>query len=521
MLNPRWALFASLMACAKPGDTGQAVAYDLAATDCTDPIASVGYTDVAESWGLISTDDAQRNRMEYNPIGLADFDNDGDDDVVLAPRTGGVWLHWNSGKGFTQELVQEFDEPMSLAVGDYDDDGWLDLWVGGRAANQRLYRNLEGAGFADATADAGLALEDAIGDKRHGTFIDYDNDGDLDLYLAQATARPDVLGQYDVFLRNDGGVFSDVSDLLGEEARSGLGWQSLWSDLDLDGDLDLYIVNADNATFGPARLMRNDGDDGEGGWTFTDVTEDCDCGWIGSAMGASAGDIDHDGYPDLYVTNTGPSALLWNQQDLSFINVGYAQGASAVPDETYMTYGSAFFDADHDTWLDLLTVAGPLYVTTDFSQTADQPDVFLFGSESGFEDRAAEYGMDDISAGRGVATGLLNDDGFLDIAVTHLGADSQIWLSECTEARSLIVDLEGTESNRWGMGARIVLETSGGTLVREITTAPGWSGAMHPRAHFGLGPVTVESMTVHWPAGGEQVVDVSPDVQGRIYITEP
>jgi hypothetical protein len=384
-----------------------------------------------------------------------------------------------------------------------------------------LFRNEEGAGFTNVTSEAGLALDEAIGDKRHGAFIDYDNDGDLDLYLTQATGQPDLMGQYDVLLANEGGVYSTVSEVLGDEPRSGLGWQSAWSDFDLDGDLDLYVANAENTVFGPSRLLRNDGSDGAGSWTFTDLTDDCDCGWTGSAMGASVGDIDHDGYPDLFVTNTGPASLLWNQQDMSFINVAYARGATVVPDTTYMTYGSAFFDADHDTWLDVFTVAGPLYEAPDAYQAAEQPDAFLFGSESGFEDRAEALGMNDTSAGRGVATGLLNDDGFLDIAVTHLGAPSQLWLSDCTAARSLIVSLEGSASNRWGIGARVVLETSGGTLEREISTAPGWGGASHPRAHFGLGEVTVESMTVHWPAGTVQEIEIEPDVQGRVSVTEP
>jgi hypothetical protein len=514
--------------CCKPSDTADSGGDDsgesnVTAQNCDQPQETLGYWDASESWGLLSTDDGDPDRKEYNPVAIADFDNDGDDDIVMAPRTGGVWLQRNEGDRLTSELIADFQDTMTLAVGDYDGDGWLDLLAGGRGANQALFRNLDGESFIDVTAQAGpfLPSKAANVDIRDASFVDFDSDGDLDLYLTYATSLVSGFDQPDLLLQNEDGVFSDVSDWLPEEARFGLGWQTLWSDLDLDGDLDAYVANADQQSHGPSRLLRNDGRNAQGDWVFSDLTDDCHCGWVGSAMGASAGDIDHDGYPDLFVTNTGPSPLLWNQQDLSFIDVAFAQGATAVPDTSYMTFGSVFFDADHDTWLDIVTLAGVLHHGTNAGQTTEQPDSFLFGSEDGFEDRAQQYGMADVGDGRGVAVGFVNDDDFLDIAITHVGAPSQLWLSQCTDARSLIVSLTGTSSNLWGMGARVVLETSGGTLVREINTSPGWAAASHPRAHFGLGEVRIETMTIYWPSGTVQSVDIDPTAQGWLAITEP
>ena len=120
-----------------------------------------------------------------------------------------------------------------------------------------------------------------------------------------------------------------------------------------------------------------------------------------------------------------------------------------------------------------------------------------------------------------MAVGLLNDDGFLDLAVAHLGTRSMLYQARCTAARALVVDLVGHAPNTFGVGARVLVETDAGTLQREVMAKPGWGGAIHPRAHFGLGAHTVRAVTVLWPDGPIQDQPVASDIDGRITVYAP
>jgi hypothetical protein len=479
---------------------------------CAAPADAVSYTDLAPAWGLYDTTNVDPARKEHPPVAFADLDGDGDDDVLLADRDGGLWNHTNTGGAFTAALVDPVGRLTTLALADVDGDRDLDLFAGGKSATVRLYENDSGV-FTDVSTTWGI---DALGltrDVRDGAFGDYDGDGDPDLYVVTAnsgaTGDPAALHR---LLRNDGGRYTDVSELLAPEVRAGLGWQGVWHDFDRDGDLDLFVANAEQSMAGPSRYLRNDGPTDDA-WAFTDLTDTCACGWTGSNMGATAADFNGDGWTDLFLTNTGPSVLLQNDGAGGFVNVTLAVGAGAVPHLTWMTFGSAAADHDNDGDLDLFAATGPLHDGAAGAQEPNQPDVLLARDGDGYTDVAPALGLDDAGAGRGVAFGDLDGDGFPELLVSKQGTPSRLWRPTCTSSRALIVELEGPAPNRFGVGARVEVETDEGVLVRHVDTKPGWAAASHPRAWFGLGDAAPRRLTVTWPDGVVQVFVVEADTR--------
>ncbi|MES2640140.1 MAG: CRTAC1 family protein [Myxococcota bacterium] len=501
------------------GTTGETAA-DTATPEawCADPASTVTYVEVGAAMGLVDTTSADPGRKEHPPVAFADLDGDGDDDVLLGDLFTGLWLHRNDGYHFTVTSVDTVTELETLALTDLDGDRDLDLFAGGKVGGLRLYEN-DGGVFVDVSAAWGLAGVEVSRNIRDGAFGDYDGDGDPDLYVVtDNNGDPsDPLALHRLF-RHDASTFTDVSDLIPAEGRAGLGWQATWFDLDLDRDLDLYVANADQRVNGPSRLFRNQGADAIRE-QFLDFTESCTCGYTGSNMGTSPADLDGDGLVDLFVTNTGPSPLLRNDGLLGFVDVAVATGATAVPNADWMTFGSAAFDHDNDGDLDLYAATGPLYDRPGGNQLPDQPDVLLDASGGLYTDVAAALGLADVGAGRGVAVGNLDGDGFPDLLVSNLGTPSRLYRATCTAARALVVELDGPAPNRFGIGARVEVETDAGVLTRDVGTKPGWAAAAHPRAWFGLGEARVVSVTVRWPDGVDQAVDISGYVDRAIVVT--
>lgn len=474
---------------------------------CADPVATVAYDEVGAARGLLDTTDTVGGAGVEGPVAFGDVDGDGDDDLVVYQRAVGTWLQRNTDGQLDATLLTAQPEVASLAWGDVDDDGDLDLVVTGSRKEVELLWN-DGSGGFTATV---LGQVDAP--KRHAAFGDPDGDGDLDLFLTVGGGAD----QSDVLLANDGaGAFTRVDGAVPADP-TGLGWSGTWSDLDGDGDPELYVANAEQALGSPSRLYRNDG-----GWRFTEVSENCGCSRTGaSPMGGSVGDIDGDDRPDLFISNTGPNVLLLNQGDLSFVDVALAYGARVTETVNDMSYAGLWVDHDLDGRQDILVTTGPLHPPDDdLGQDPAQADVLLVRTDAGYEDRAPALGLDDRGVGRGAAWGLFDADGFPDLAVANLGTRTRLHVARCTEARALIVDLVGTRSNRFGVGAVVTVEAGGRRWTREVSAAAGWGSAVHPRVHVGLGERAPDRLRVRWPAGGEQVVELGPDTPLRVTVTE-
>ena len=192
-------------------------------------------------------------------------------------------------------------------------------------------------------------------------------------------------------------------------------------------------------------------------------------------------------------------------------------GSMGMGGSNFMTYGAVWFDWDHDGWLDLFAAAGPLHDGVSFPQEEEaQPDFFWKGDGESLVDLAAALGLNSTAAGRAVSVGLINADNHLDLAVSNLGTPSLLYESHQTEKSAFIIDLKDSIGNRFGLGARIRLTTNDGRVqLREINTKPGWGSGIHPRAHFGLGDATPETLELKWLGEDWQTISLDGQTSGR------
>lgn len=408
-----------------------------------------------------------------------------------------------------------------VTFADYDNDGDPDLFLLTSARN-RLFRNDGDFAFTEVTEEAGLAGTEMTYSL---AMQDYDGDGWLDMYVVnhleirfsvpdpEEPPNVEILPASDHLLRARGdGTFEDVTHLLPADLLTGTGWTAVWSDLDDDGDRDLYVaselrLDGNSET---NHLFRNDGSDGAGGWTFTLADEGCFCDLVMAPMGLTLGDFDRDGDPDLYMTNTqvpGSDAsqglgeiLLRNEGDLVFTDVGIAAGANLANQENdrrTISWGTDFFDADNDGWLDLAIGYGPFFEDPD----SPQPNGLLINERGSFRvhEDAGTSVLDDT---RGLVAVDLNGDGCLDLVEAHTVTQPGIYRNRCESSHHwLQLDLVGTTSTRDPFGARVRVTAGDVTWSEEIT-----GGTVHSSPwmtlHFGLGPAeTVEEVTIRWPSG--------------------
>ena len=433
---------------------------------------------------------------------------------------------------------------MGCTTGDIDGDGHVDLYVTYFGANV-LYRNEDGSHFSDITEAAG------VGDPRWGTsaaFGDLDADGDLDLYVANylvfdlqdppnggefcsgwkgldTFCGPHGLkAQADVLYRNDGdGRFTDISVETGVDEFRYPALGVLLSDTDRDGDQDLYVANDSR----PNLLFRNDGD-----WQLTDIgpgagvamSED---GRSQAGMGVAMGDFDADGAPDLLVTNFDDdyNTLYHNEGAGGFEDVSFSSGIGQ-PALAFVGFGAIFLDFDHDARLDIFVANGHVYPQIDTSGTnstyaqhdhlfrnVDGSHFALFrpGGESPFESRVS----------RGASAADFDNDGDLDLFVTHLNDQPALYRNDAASGNWLGISLEGHSSSRDGAGARVEVHTDGHVQVRECLRGSSFLSSEDPRLHFGLGTtLIVDSLTVHWPAGGKQRL-VAVEANQYLLLREP
>jgi enediyne biosynthesis protein E4 len=483
-----------------------------------------------------------------------DVDNDGWIDIFLVDggsiadssvaATARHRLLRNRGDGTFEDItarsgIRHQGYGMGACAADYDNDGWVDLYITNVGPNV-LYRNRGDGTFEDVTARAGVA-----GDlwSTSCAFADLDRDGHLDLFV---TNYVDITGDPDrfcghtrpplrvychplnfpplpnVLYRNRGdGRFADDTERAGLAGYRSNGLGVVIFDADGDGWPDVFVANDALPDF----LFRNDG---EG--RFTDmgllagvaVASD---GQARAGMGTAVGDYDGDGRLDLIVTNheTEMHTLFRSLGEGVFADVTVASGVgrATLP---YVGFGVVFEDLDNDTRPDLAIVNG--HVLDNIAQIrsgASHPQARLLLRNAGggrFEDVSARAGpgFEARGVGRTLAAGDIDNDGFLDLLVTQNGGPVALLRNEgVAGGQALLVRTIGTTSNRDGIGARLRLTVDGRTLVREIAAGGSYLGHSDRRAHFGLGPhARADRLEIRWPSGQ---VDLLRDIPASQVIT--
>ena len=378
------------------------------------------------------------------------------------------------------------------------------------------------------------------------SWADYDGDGLLDVYvsnymhcLGDWSTEEEVISQvaYDpdtLYHNNGDGTFTDVTALLEHDPDDyddgttiGAGFGASWFDYDGDGRLDLYLAND---FVGPLpdynRMWHNEGPDGDGGWTFTDVSLDTGTALFMNTMGIGVGDPDRDGDFDLALTNITANKLMRNDGG-TFTEDTQAGIGRPTQEGTYssVTWGAVFGDYDLDGWEDLYLSAGNLQQGPGVPVGVQPNEVFVNdGTGEHFLDVSAATGADDRGESKGVAVADYDGDGDLDVFVVNQAGTPHLFenVTPRGDRHWLTVALEGTTSARDACGAVVRLSTAAGDMIRAVTcgSGAGGSGSDHT-VHFGV-PASDPGATlrISWPSGLVQDLDVGA-LDQHLHVKEP
>ena len=540
----------------------------------------VQFVDVADKAGLnIETifggEHHNKYLLETTGCGAAFFDYDHDDwvDIFLVngwrlegfPKGQEPVCHLfkNNRDGTFTDVTRKAGLARSgwgqaCCVGDYNNDGWNDLFVTYYGQNA-LFRNNGDGTFTDVTKEAGL-MQDRLRWNSGCTFVDFDKDGHLDLFVGNyidldlkttplpedahctykgivvACGPPGLRGGKNILYRNKGdGTFQDVSQKSG--MFTALGTYALGcaaADLDGDGWPDIYVANdSTTATF---YVNQKDG-------TFNDQAVEAGVAYSPdgkpqAGMGVSIGDYNRDGLPDIVKTNFA------GDTDSLYMNLG----GGMFDDRTYQAglgvntrllgWGVSFMDIDNDGWLDILIANGHVYPEVDGTKVdaayAERKYLYRNLRTGQFEDMSLQGGSGVTAAARarGFAVGDYDNDGDLDVVVNCVNAVPQLLRCDSTLQRSWIkIRLVGTRSNRTGIGASIKVVAQTGTpppnakpgtpltQIEEVRSSNGYYSASDLRIHFGLGEAKkADLVEIHWPSG---VIDTFKDLDVcKLYVIQ-
>jgi enediyne biosynthesis protein E4 len=518
------------------------------------PVQDVEFSDVTQNVKIQFKQENSATSNKYlvetmgGGVALFDYDNDGRLDIFFTngakiddpmpdgklpdksdPKFSNRLYHQSSNGTFTDVTekagltgIPQNHYDMGVAVGDYDNDGFEDIYVTGFGGNT-LYHNNGNGTFTDVTKKAGVA---ASGWNTSAGFLDYDNDGKLDLFVTRyvdwtfktnrycgeekpgyrAYCHPDNYeGVTSILYHNDGnGTFTDVSEKSGIAKSTGKGLGVSFADYDGDGFTDIFVANDSVQCF----LFHNNGNG-----TFSEVglfkgvgyNED---GKTFAGMGTDFSDYDNDGLPDVIVTDLSNERymLFRNNGDGSFRDVTNQSGVGGAT-LAFAGWSTRFFDYDNDGWKDLFVAQS--HVMDTIEKTAPnlrymQPPLLLRNQAGHFNRVSPGEAFRKEWAGRGAAFGDLDNDGDVDVVVSNAGQYAYVLRNDGGNGNQWLgIATIGTKSNRDGIGARVkVISASGLTQYFTVNTAVGYLSASDKRLIVGLGSdATAKLVEIRWPSG--------------------
>ena len=480
-------------------------------------------------------------------VGFIDCDNDGKLDIVTVNgssvdryKAGGdpmiTLYHQESGLRFkditTEAGLNHKGWGMGVAVADFDNDGWQDIYVTGYGGSF-LYRNQGNCKFEDVTDKAGVKVD---GLSTGAAWADYDRDGFVDLFVPRyvhvdahqpGINEPNCVfmgiqvycgpfgfpGETDFLFHNKGdGTFEDVSKKAGvSDEKRYYGQQGIWADFDNDGWPDLYVAN----DRGPNYLYRNKHDgtfEDMGVLSGTAVSGD---GHEQGSMGLDLGDIDHDGRLDLLVTNFSQEGdtLYWNRGEQGFDDISARSGIAEIT-LPYVGWGTGFVDFTNSGWDEIFVANGHIYPQMDRQGTVNpyKQGLLLFHNnrDRTFTDITKLTGLDKLplQSRRGVAFGDVDNDGSVDVLILNVGQAPTLLLNCSAGANhAVVLTLMGTKSNKAAIGARVSLTAGDLKQMNEVRGGASFLSQNDLRLHFGLGSHRmIDKAEIRWPSGTTQTL---------------
>ncbi len=437
------------------------------------------FTDMSVATGFNATG-------KNHGVAIGDFNYDGLDDIYVCRGDAPNLLYVNHGNfQFTEEGAAygvDFAGHTNCAVWfDLDQDNDLDLFLGNGLENNVLYRN-DGDHFTDVSAQYGIQT---TGNVRSVNAVDFDNDGDLDIYVAQVL-------QQNILWRNDGNVFTDVTAQAGINIP-GKSLGAVFFDYDNDGDQDLY---QGQDGFDGNVFYRNNGDG-----TFTDMSVQTNLNFAGYCMGATVGDVNEDGFADVYVENLDSNKLYISNGLGSFNEISTKAGVADIG----MGWSAFFFDYDNNSLLDIYQCNDSYFGIPGHGKLPNQ----LFINQGNLKFTTENYlgNIQNQFGSYGGANADFDLDGKLDMVVMNEGPDdgNQIFKNITNSGNYIAFNLEGTISNHQAIGSRVVLFTKDKRQTQFVTGGSGYASQSSSVVHFGIGNNTsIDSVVIYWPSGKRQ-----------------
>ena len=512
----------------------------------------------ASKFSYVTNNDLSSRKYFAQPmcggVAVFDFDNDGRPDIFFTngaklpelKKTGPAFYNCllrNRGDGKFEDVTRKvglagenLDYNFGVAIGDYDNDGFEDIFICSAGRNA-LYHNNGNGSFTDVTLQAGIGGKPANTLSVGAAWFDYDNDGMLDLVVSNYTIWSPQTDQrcsaagveyycdprlyyqpvpHRLYHNLGNGKFEDVTEKSGFGAVPGKGMGISIADFNDDGRQDVFIANDTEAN----ALFTNKGDG-----TFEEqalplgVAYD-DTAKAVSSMGSDAQDFDNDGRVDIFYNNLMGQIWALFQNGGDFFRYVSAQAKLRQLSAPFSGWSAGFIDYDNDGWKDLYSANGDV---DNIKPNARQHDT-MFENAGGkqFQDVSAVMGKDFLRTGyqRGSAFGDFNKDGFEDIVVTSLNEAPRILINSADSGNHwLVLELVGRSSNRDAIGAKVKLTTASGRILHNhVSVSVGFMSSSDKRVHFGMGAEKqARSIEIRWPRGAvQQISNVAADQYLRI-----